>query len=290
MGKGMPPTIVAMTTPVSSPLGCPQPPTSAFPWTDAPLPTTCGPPRNHASNRTSAPAYDTTRMGGEYVGRRPTGQRPMNPTPADPLHVNHGDSAVAPPDFWRERRSQHPHFCAAVIADARCTMAYRGEGGQFRSRRHAATQCLRLLLVSDAFFAQVCYRAKARMQSLRVPFLPRVAHWLAMTSAQVSIGNPVVIAPGLYLLHGQVVIDGITTIGPNVRIAPFVTIGLRSGDFAGPTISANVEIGSGAKVLGTVRVGTGARIGANAVVLTDVPARTTAIGVPARIHQGPSSA
>lgn len=55
----------------------------------------------------------------------------MNPTPADPLHVNHGDSAVAPPDFWRERRSQHPHFCAAVIADARCTMAYRGEAANF---------------------------------------------------------------------------------------------------------------------------------------------------------------
>lgn len=169
-------------------------------------------------------------------------------------------------------------------------MTYRGEGTQFRSRRHAAAQCLRLLVVSDAFFAQVCYRAKARMQSLRVPFLPRVAHWLAMTSAQVCIGDPVVIAPGLYLLHGQVVIDGITSIGPNVRIAPFVTIGLRSGDFEGPSVGANVEIGSGAKVLGTVRVGTGARIGANAVVLTDVPARTTAIGVPARIHHGPSSA
>ena len=214
----------------------------------------------------------------------------MNPTPADPLHLTDSDSAVAPDRFSRERRSLHPQFCAAVIADARCTMAYRREGTQFRSRRHAATQCLRLLLVSDAFFAQVCYRAKARMQSLRVPFLPRVAHWLAMTSAQVCIGDPVVIAPGLYLLHGQVVIDGITSIGPNVRIAPFVTIGLRDGDFEGPSISANVDIGTGAKVLGAVHVGKGASIGANAVVLTDVPARTTAIGVPARIHQGPASA
>ena len=108
-----------------------------------------------------------------------------------------------------------------------------------------------------------------------------------MVFGQVAIGDPVVIAPGLYLFHGQVVIDGMTTIGPGAQIAPFVTIGLQAGSFeagsfAGPTIGSNVQIGTGAKVLGDVRVGNGAVVGANAVVVDDVPPRSTVVGVPAR--------
>jgi serine O-acetyltransferase len=81
------------------------------------------------------------------------------------------------------------------------------------------------------------------------------------------------------------VIDGVTSIGENVRIAPFVTIGLRQGRLQGPTIGSNVAIGTGAKVLGAVTIGDGAQIGANAVVITDVPARAIAVGVPATITQ-----
>ena len=64
-------------------------------------------------------------------------------------------------------------------------------------------------------------------------------------------------------------------------IAPFVTIGLRAGDLAGPTIERDVSIGTGAKIIGPVRIGDGARIGANAVVVDDVPAGATVAGVPA---------
>ena len=63
---------------------------------------------------------------------------------------------------------------------------------------------------------------------------------------------------------------------------PGVTIGVRDG-FRGPTIKPDVRIGTGAKVLGAITVGRGARIGSNAVVLDDVPARATAVGIPARI-------
>ena len=52
---------------------------------------------------------------------------------------------------------------------------------------------------------------------------------------------------------------------------------------AGPTIEHDVRIGTGAKVLGAITVGRGARIGSNAVVLDDVPAAATAVGIPARI-------
>lgn len=179
-------------------------------------------------------------------------------------------------------RARQPGFIEAVVADARTTLAHRGERHRFRSRADALWQVLRLAWTTDAFAAQVCYRAKARLQALGVPVLPRLAHRMAAVLAQVSIGDPVVIAPGLYLAHGQVVIDGFVEIGANTVIFPFVTIGLRAGDLQGPRIGANVLIGTGAKILGPVRVGAGARVGANAVVTDDVPDRATVVGVPAR--------
>jgi serine O-acetyltransferase len=87
----------------------------------------------------------------------------------------------------------------------------------------------------------------------------------------------------VYLLHGQVVIDGLVEISGNTVIGPFVTIGLVAGEFVGPTIGPGVKIGTGAKILGPVQVGPGAVIGANSVVISDVPAGVTAAGVPARI-------
>ena len=181
----------------------------------------------------------------------------------------------------REIRSRHPRLREAVIADARVTAAYRFERHEFRSPLDALLQALRLMWVSDAFLAQALYRLKARLQALGVPVLPRIAHRLAMATAQLSIGDPVVVHPGVYVVHGQVVVDGIVEIHSGTVISPFVTIGLR-GALAGPTIGPNVSIGTGAKVLGSVRVGAGAQVGANAVVLDDVPESVTVVGVPAR--------
>jgi serine O-acetyltransferase len=112
--------------------------------------------------------------------------------------------------------------------------------------------------------------------------LPRRAHRRAMALAQVSIGDPVVMHPGVYIVHGQVVVDGLVEIHSNVVIFPFVTIGLRAGDVRGATVEEGVSIGTGAKLIGPIRVGANARIGANAVVVDDVAAGTTVVGVPAR--------
>ena len=185
-------------------------------------------------------------------------------------------------EFWRALRARHPRLREALVADARITARLRGERHEFRSRADAAAQMARLAWSSDAFLAQALYRVKARLQARRVPLLPRLAHRLAMTTAQVSIGDPVVVAPGVYLLHGQVVIDGLVEIGEGAVIAPFVTIGLRAGDVAGATIEPGVSIGTGAKVIGPVRIGAGATIGANAVVVGDVPPGATVVGAPAR--------
>ena len=178
--------------------------------------------------------------------------------------------------------SRHPGLREALVADARVALFHRGERHELRSGADTAIQILRLIWSSDAFLAQSLYRLKAYLQRLGVPVLPRLAHRLAMLTGQVTIGDPVVIHPGFHLLHGQVVIDGVVEVHPGVVIGPFVTIGLRPGDIAGPTIEREVQIGTGAKVLGKVTVGEGASIAANAVVLDDVPAGATVVGAPAR--------
>jgi serine O-acetyltransferase len=185
--------------------------------------------------------------------------------------------------FWRELRAQHPRFWTAVREDARVTALHRGERHEFRSDLDAALQAIRLAWDSDAFLAQVLYRGKARLQALGVPLLPRALHKLAMISAQVSIGDPVVVAPGVYIVHGQVVLDGLVRVETGVVISPFVTIGLRAGDVTGPTIERGASIGTGAKLIGPVTIGAGATVGAGAVVVADVPPGATVTGVPARV-------
>ena len=185
-------------------------------------------------------------------------------------------------EYWRALRSRHPGLREALVADARLTAGYRGERTDFHSRLDVAVQVLRLAWVSDAFAAQTLYRVKAALQARRVPLLPRLAHRLAMMLAQVSIGDPVVVHPGIYIVHGQVVIDGQVEIHSGVTIAPWVTIGLRAGDYRGATIERDVSIGTGAKVIGAVHVGEGATDGANAVVVDAGPPGVTVVGAPAR--------
>jgi serine O-acetyltransferase len=184
--------------------------------------------------------------------------------------------------FLRTLRTRHPGIREAVLADARATAAFRGERADFRPGLAALAQIVRLAWVTDAFLAQVLYRVKAGLQARGVPVLPGLAHRLAMMVGQVSIGDPVVVGPGLYLAHGQVVVDGIVEIDSDVVIFPWVTIGLRAGDARGATIESGVTIGTGAKVVGPVRIGAGATVGANAVVVDDVPAGATVVGAPAR--------
>ena len=100
--------------------------------------------------------------------------------------------------------------------------------------------------------------------------------------SQVCIGSPVVIEPGIYIAHGQVVIDGFVKIASGVVLLPWVTVGLKAGIIQGPRIGNGVQIGTGAKIIGPITVGPGAVIGANAVVVSDVDAGQTVGGIPAR--------
>jgi serine O-acetyltransferase len=96
------------------------------------------------------------------------------------------------------------------------------------------------------------------------------------------------VGPGLILPHTHGTVLGAARIGSNVTIFHQVTLGARTADFAydkslRPTVESDVTISAGAKVLGPVTLGSGSTIGANAVVLEDVPPGTLAVGVPARV-------
>jgi serine O-acetyltransferase len=140
---------------------------------------------------------------------------------------------------------------------------------------------------AESWLAVFLFRLKKRLRSAGIPAIPVACDMISRALFRVSIGNAVDVGPGLMLTHGNVVIDGNTKIGRHCQINPWVTIGLsnsrRYGFSAdGPMIGDEVHIGTGAKILGPVHVGDHARIGANAVVVDDVPANTTVVGAPAR--------
>src|SRR5262249_3547484 len=84
---------------------------------------------------------------------------------------------------------------------------------------------------------------------------------------------------------GGTVISGYAKLGDNCRIRNGVVIGLRRvGENFAPSIGNNVDIGTGAKLLGPIRIGDNVLIGANAVVLCDVPDNSVAVGVPAVVR------
>ncbi|HEY7811321.1 MAG TPA: serine O-acetyltransferase EpsC [Allosphingosinicella sp.] len=132
--------------------------------------------------------------------------------------------------------------------------------------------------------------------------LHRVAHWLFRGElyflarlvnhfARFLTGNDIhpgaVIGANFFIDHGFVVIGETAVIGDNVTVYQHVTLGGTNpaGGEAGnrhPTIGNGVIIGSGAQVLGPIKVAERARIGANAVVTKDVPEGATMIGIPAR--------
>lgn len=102
--------------------------------------------------------------------------------------------------------------------------------------------------------------------------------WSAVTGADIPLNAQ--IGGGLKIPHPNgIVIHPDARIGPNCLLFQQVTIGANGGF---PSLGGHVDVGAGAKILGPITVGDHARIGANAVVLTNVPAGATMVGVPAR--------
>ncbi|WP_320170430.1 hypothetical protein [Maridesulfovibrio sp.] len=131
------------------------------------------------------------------------------------------------------------------------------------------------------------YRVAFWLYRKKVPVLPQLINKLFIRiifSCQIGLGAQ--IGKGVDLGYGGlgIVIHHDAVIGDNVSVGSCVTIGGRSGMAEVPVIGSGTLIGSGARVLGPVTVGKNCRIGANAVVLQDVPDNHLAVGVPAKIR------
>ncbi|HYR92470.1 MAG TPA: DapH/DapD/GlmU-related protein [Terriglobia bacterium] len=133
--------------------------------------------------------------------------------------------------------------------------------------------------------AYVLYRFSRDLHRLRVPLVP----WLIFRFIRIAFGtvlpytasigsNTILNWSGL----GTVIHDH-TVIGENCVIGHDVTIGGRSRGHRPPTLGNRVFVGVGAKILGPIKIGDNATIGANAVVMEDVPANAVVAGIPARI-------
>lgn len=136
-----------------------------------------------------------------------------------------------------------------------------------------------------SFWATLIYRIAHFLDTLALPFIPRLLSQLARLFTGIEIHPAAIIGKGFFIDHGMGVVIGSTTvIGKDVLLYHGVTLGTVRAipGKRHPTLGDNVIVGAGAAVLGPVVVGNDARIGAGAVVLENVPARVTMVGIPAK--------
>ncbi len=165
-------------------------------------------------------------------------------------------------------------------------MSFRDDVRAVFDRDPAATNLVEVLLTYPGLHAIILHRIAHRIHRRGIPVVPRLISHLNRLTTGIEIHPGATIGRGLFIDHGMGVVIGETSeIGDDVTLHQGVTLG-GTGKERGkrhPTLGNDVYVGVGAKILGAVKLGDGARIGAGAVVLNDVPPHTTAVGVPAKV-------
>jgi serine O-acetyltransferase len=145
---------------------------------------------------------------------------------------------------------------------------------------------LEILASWPGVHALLAHRVSHALHQAGVPLLPRLLATATRATTNIEIHPAARIGDALFIDHGTGVVVGETAeIGDNVTLYQGVTLG-GTGFATGkrhPTVEDNVTIGSGAKLLGPITVGHGAKIGANSVVITDVPPNSTVVGNPGHV-------
>lgn len=155
----------------------------------------------------------------------------------------------------------------------------------FYDKDPAAKSNLEIILAYPGFHAVVLHRLAHRLYLRQVPVLPRLVSHFGRFITGIEIHPGAQLGRRLTIDHGMGIVIGETAeVGDDVLLYQGVTLGnarFQRGK-RHPTVGNNVVIGAGAKVLGPITVGDGARVAAGAVVVNDVPPNTTAAGVPAK--------
>jgi len=169
-----------------------------------------------------------------------------------------------------------PNLFESFLADIRAPV----------ERDPAAHGYLDVLLSYPGWRAVLAHRLIHALHVAKVPLLPRFLGSIARFFTGIEIDPGAKIGKGVFIDHGVGVVIGETAeVGDGCTIYQGVTLGgtslLRTKRH--PTLGKNVSVGSGAAILGAITIGDGAKIGANSVVVKDVPANATVVGIPGRV-------
>jgi serine O-acetyltransferase len=167
-----------------------------------------------------------------------------------------------------------PSLLALISQDLRAKALWRYERTDWKAIIKVA--------LADGTAAMIYYRLMQWSRKYRLFPLEMFFNKINGVCCSCIIGRGAEFGPGFVLLHSQgVVINGEVRGGSNICLEHQVTIGAERNQ--NPRLGNDVYIGCGAKILGAVTVGDGARVGANAVVVRDVPKGATVVGIPARV-------
>ncbi|MGV3667301.1 MAG: serine O-acetyltransferase [Leptospira bouyouniensis] len=150
----------------------------------------------------------------------------------------------------------------------------------------AAKSYLEIILCYPGLHALWLHKLAHLLFRLRLPIIPRLFNYISRFLTGIDIHPGAKIAPGVFIDHGAGVVIGETAIvGTGSLIFQGVTLG-GTGKETGkrhPTIGKNVVIGAGAKILGNITVEDHVRVGAGSVVMRNVPAGCTVVGIPGKV-------
>src|SRR5437660_2722179 len=153
-------------------------------------------------------------------------------------------------------------------------------------RDPAAKSRLEILLCYPGFPAILLHRIAHRLYEWKLPLVPRIISQFSRFLTGIEIHPGATIGRRFFIDHGSGVVIGETTeIGDDVLLYQGVTLG-GTGNEKGkrhPTLGNGVVVGSGAKVLGNIRVGDNVKVGAGSVVVRPVPDNSTVVGIPGRV-------
>lgn len=178
--------------------------------------------------------------------------------------------------YFARKKQEHDAFLQDVAATVHAV----------KSRDPAARSTAEVLFLYSGVHAVIAHRKAHKLLEDGHPFLARVVSQTARHFTGIEIHPGAKIGKGLLIDHGMGVVIGETAeIGDNCTIYQGVTLGGTGKDVGKrhPTLGDNVMVGAGAKILGPVTIGSGSKVAANAVVLHEVPADCTAVGIPAKV-------
>lgn len=150
----------------------------------------------------------------------------------------------------------------------------------------AAENIFEVLFCYPGLHALIMHRIAHKLNYWKIPLLPRIISNISRFFTGIEIHPAARIGRRFFIDHGMGVVIGATTIiGDDVLLYQGVTLGGTGNEHGKrhPTLGDNIVVGSGAKVLGNIEIGSNSRIGAGSVVVDSVPENSTVVGIPGRI-------